>query len=67
MKKEMKLKEYIFRFKTGGFNTVMAKTLRGAKKLAVSEYAYSDTLIVNVDSVHLVTKEELKFEMDSFW
>ena len=41
---ELKLKQYMFTFEGGGWNTVWAKTLKGAKKLAVKEYEYSDTL-----------------------
>ena len=39
-------RRYIFTFEGGGWNTVWAKSLPGAKKQAVLEYAYSDTLNV---------------------
>ena len=32
------LKEYIFTFEEGGWNTVWAKSLPGARKAAVAEY-----------------------------
>ena len=38
MKNELKIKQYMFTFEEGGWNTVWAKTLRGAKKLAVQQY-----------------------------
>jgi len=63
----LELKEYMFTFEGGGWNTCWAKTLRGAKKLAVQQYADSDTLNVNVDSVHLATKEGLKTAMSNFY
>ena len=51
MNKVIELKEYMFTFEGGGWNTCWAKTLRGAKTLAVNQYADSDTLNVRVDSV----------------
>ena len=67
MSKELKLKQYMFTFEGGGCNTVWAKTLRGAKKLAVKEYNYSDTLNVRLDSVHLATEDGLKSAMSLFY
>ena len=60
-------KQYIFTFEGGGWNTCWAKTLRGAKKLAVQQYADSDTLNVRVDSVHLATKAGLRAAMSTFY
>ena len=67
MSKELKLKQYMFTFEGGGWNTVWAKTLRGAKKLAVNEYNYSDTLNVRLDSVHFATEDGLKSAMSLFY
>ena len=67
MSKELKLKQYMFTFEGGGWNTCWAKTLRGAKKLAVQQYADSDTLNVRVDSVHLATKAGLRAAMSTFY
>jgi len=67
MSKELKLKQYMFTFEGGGWNTVWAKTLKGAKKLAVKEYEYSDTLNVRLDSVHLTTESGLKSAMSLFY
>ena len=64
---ELKLKQYMFTFEGGGWNTVWAKTLKGAKKLAVKEYGYSDTLNVRLDSVHLATEEGLRAAMSLFY
>jgi len=64
---ELKNKEYMFTFEGGGWNTVWAKTLKGAKKLAVKEYEYSDTLNVRLDSVHLATEDGLKSAMSLFY
>ena len=52
---ELKLKEYMFTFEGGGWNTVLAKTKRGAINAAIKEYAYSDTLNPIPSSVHLAT------------
>ena len=64
---ELKLKQYMFTFEGGGWNTVWAKTLKGAKKQAVKEYEYSDTLNVRLDSVHLATEEGLRSAMSLFY
>jgi hypothetical protein len=64
---ELKLKEYMFSFEEGGWNTVWAKTLRGAKRLAVEEYKDSDTLNVRLDSVHLATEKGLQSAMSLFY
>lgn len=63
----MKLKQYMFTFEGGGWNTVWAKTLKGAKKQAIKEYEYSDTLNVRLDSVHLATEEGLRSAMSLFY
>ena len=63
----LELKQYMFTFEGGGWNTVWAKTLKGAKKLAVKEYEYSDTLNVRLDSVHLATEEGLRAAMSLFY
>ena len=62
-----KLKEYMFTFEGGGWNTVWAKSLPGAKKLAVEEYKDSDTLNVRLDSVHLATDKGLERAMSLFY
>jgi hypothetical protein len=64
---ELKLKEYMFTFEGGGWNTVWAKTRRGAIKKAIAEYAYSDTLNPIPSSVHLATERGLKIAMSLFW
>jgi hypothetical protein len=63
----LELKEYMFTFEGGGWNTCWARTLRGAKKLAVQQYADSDTLNVKVSSVHLATEKGLKQAMSNFY
>jgi len=63
----LELKEYMFTFEGGGWNTCWARTLRGAKKLAVQQYKDNPNLVVRVDSVHLATKEGLKTAMSNFY
>ena len=49
----------MFTFEGGGWNTVWAKTKKGAIKAALKEYKDSDTLNVRIDSVHKATAEGL--------
>jgi len=65
--KSIQLKQYMFTFQEGGWNTVWAKTLRGAKKLAVQQYKDYPTLNPRVDSVHLTTEKGLKNAMSLFY
>ena len=67
MNNELQLKEDMFTFEEGGWNTVWAKTLRGAKKLAVQQYKEYPTLNPKLDSVHLATKEGLRAAMSMFY
>ena len=41
---ELQVKEFMFNFEGGGWNTVYAKTKRGAITKALKEYKDSDTL-----------------------
>jgi hypothetical protein len=59
-------KQYMFTFENGGWNTVWAKTLPGAKRQALLEYKDSD-LNVRLDSVHLATKKGLDSAMSLFY
>lgn len=65
--KSIQLKEYMFTFEEGGWNTVWAKTLRGAKKLCVEQYKDYSNLNPRVDSVHLATEQGLKNAMSLFY
>lgn len=67
MSKELKLKMYMFSFKEGGWNTVWAKTLKGAIKQAELEYKDSKTLNPIPSSVHLATEEGLQSSMSLFY
>ena len=64
MKKELKVKQYMFTFEGGGWNTVWAKTKRGAIKAALKEYKH---LNVRIDSVHKATEEGLRAAMSLFY
>ena len=61
------LKEYIFTFEEGGWNTVWAKSLPGARKEAVAEYKDSPTLTVRLDSVYRANKGVLESAMSTFY
>ena len=65
--KELKTKQYMFTFEGGGWNTVWAKTKRGAIKMAVKEYKDSPKLNVIETSVHLATPSGLKSAMSLFY
>lgn len=67
MASEMELKEFMFTFEGGGWNTVWAKTRRGAVKEAVRQYADNPRLVVNEASVNLATKDGLKRAMALFY
>ena len=56
-KKELKRKEYIFTFKGGGWNTVWAKTLRGAKAAAKKEYAHMKDVEIIESSFRLTDRK----------
>ena len=64
---ELKLKQYMFTFEGGGWNTVWAKTLKGAIKAAEKEYKDSPTLNPIPSSVHLATEEGLAAAMSLFY
>ena len=67
MASEMELKEFMFTFEGGGWNTVWAKTRRGAIKEAVRQYADNPRLVVKESSVNLATKDGLKRAMSLFY
>ena len=67
VKKKLSNKEYMFTFEEGGWNTVWAKTKKGAIKAAIKEYKSSDGLTVRVDSVHKATESRLKAAMNLFY
>ena len=60
-------KQYMFTFVGGGWNTVWAKTLPGAKRQALLEYGDDDGLNVKLDSVHLATESGLQSAMSLFY
>jgi hypothetical protein len=64
---EFKNKEYIFTFEGGGWNTVWAKTKRGAIKKALEEYKDSDSLNPRTDSFVLATEDGLEVAMSTFY
>ncbi len=64
---EIKNKQYMFTFEGGGWNTVWAKTKRGAIKAALKEYKDSDTLNPRIDSFHVATEEGLRSALSLFY
>ena len=69
VKREVELKEYIFSFEDGGWNTVWAKTKRGAIKAALKEYDNNpeSSLSVRVSSVSKATRKGLETACRSFY
>ena len=65
--KQLKLKQYMFTFESGGWNTVWAKTLKGAIKQAELDWKDSPTLNPIPSSVHLATEEGLQNAMSLFY
>ena len=64
---ELKNKMFMFTFAGGGWNTVWAKTRKGAVKAALKEYKDSPTLNPIPSSVHLATEEGLNAAMSLFY
>ena len=60
-------KQYMFTFEGGGWNTVWAKTRKGAVREAIAKYKDEKTLNVRVSSVHLATDKGLKQAMSLFY
>ena len=69
VKKVVALKEYIFSFEGGGWNTVWAKTKRGAIKAALKEYDNNpeSSLSVRVSSVSKATRKGLQTACNTFY
>ena len=65
--KELKLKEYMFTFEEGGWNTVWAKTKRGAINAARDRYKDSDGLTPNPQSFHIATDKGLERALSLFY
>jgi len=63
----MKNREYMFTFEGGGWNTVWAKTRKGAIKEALKKYKDSSTLNPIPSSIHLATEEGLNTAMNLFY
>ena len=60
-------KQYMFTFEEGGWNTVWAKTKKGAIRAAILEYKNDESLNVKLDSVHLATKKGIDSAMSLFY
>ena len=57
----------MFTFEGGGWNTVWAKSLPGARKQAIAEYKDSSTLNPIPSSVHLATDDGLQNALSLFY
>tara|TARA_R110001632_G_C11215599_1_gene404879 strand:+ start:288 stop:773 length:486 start_codon:yes stop_codon:yes gene_type:complete len=64
--KQLLLKKYMFTFDGGGWNTVWAKTKRGAIKAANLEYKNDDSLTPLPNSFHIATEAGEKAAMSLF-
>ncbi len=62
----MKLKQFMFSFEGGGWNTVWAKTRKGAVKEATRKY-FSSGLKPIPSSVHLATEDGLRSALALFY
>ena len=69
VKREVELKEYIFSFEDGGWNTVWAKTKRGAIKKALKEYNDNpeSSLSVRVSSISKASQKDIQTACRSFY
>ena len=59
-------KQYMFSFTEGGWNTVWAKTLKGAKRQALLEYKDS-MAVVDLNTVHLATEDGIRSAASLFY
>tara|TARA_B110000003_G_scaffold274586_1_gene314911 strand:+ start:1597 stop:1797 length:201 start_codon:yes stop_codon:yes gene_type:complete len=64
---EMELKEFMFTFEGGGWNTCWAKTRRGAIKEAVKQYSDNPKLNVVESSVKVADKLSMRRMLSSFY
>jgi hypothetical protein len=67
--KQLMNKQYMFTFEGGGWNTVWAKTKRGAIKKAMAREFWkgSEGLTPRLDSFHVATEAGLKSAMSLFY
>lgn len=64
---EMELKEFMFTFEGGGWNTCWAKTRRGAIKEAVRQYSDNPRLTVIESSVKVADKMSMRRMLSNFY
>lgn len=67
LKKELLQKKYMFTFEGGGWNTVWAKTKRGAIAKALKEYKGKDGLTPRPTSFHVQTTEGERAALSLFY
>ena len=60
-------KQYMFTFEGGGWNTVWAKTKKGAINSAIAKYKKDPNLNPIPSSVHLATKKGLDYALSLFY
>ena len=63
----MELKEFMFTFEGGGWNTCWAKTRRGAIKEAVRQYSDNPRLTVIESSVKVADKMSMRRMLSNFY
>ena len=67
MKGELKTKTYLFGFVGGGWNSIQAKTKRGAIKAARQKYSCSPNLQVDPNSFRIRTEADERSLLALFW
>ena len=60
-------KRYMFSFVEGGWNTVWAKTKKGAIKIAIKQYKSNENLTPIPSSFHKETPKSLKSALSLFY
>lgn len=63
----MEVKQWMYGFVGGGWNSEWAKTRKGAIKAAKLRWKDSPTLVPNEDTFHLATEEGLRSAMSLFY
>ncbi len=65
--RKVKLKEFTFNFESSGWNTIWAKTKKGAIKAAKERYKDSPMLNPDEKSFRIASAQETEQLMSLFW
>lgn len=58
--------QYIYNFVEGGWNTVWARSLDEAKRIAIAKWDNYKDLTVNLDTIRLASVDDIRDAMNTF-